>query len=519
MTEYIPTIGLEIHANVKTETKMFCSCTNDLTEREPNKNTCPICLAHPGTLPTANREAIRKVIRLGLAVGGTIAEHSHFDRKSYFYPDLPKGYQISQYEEPLVTGGELEGVRITRVHLEEDAGRLAHVARPNGERMGTNDERIFDKNSVQFDTHSSVGVSLVDFNRAGVPLLELVTEPDMHDGVHAVRFAKSLQRILKYLGVSDADMEEGQMRVEVNISLGKGLGSYEGAKKLTYGTKVEVKNLNSFRAVQGAIDYEIKRQGKLLEDGEIIVQETRGWNDEKGITESQRGKEDAHDYRYFPEPDLPPLNLAEWGIDELRAELPELPAAKRKRFVEEFAVTPDQADGLTDDRAFAEYFEAAASEFKERLSASADPSADKPGASYASLVNYLLSDLRGLMGQRKLLLADLKVSPEHFGHFASLVSSGKLSSRLAKNLLLKMAETGEDPETLIRKSGVEVVSDVVALEAVAKEIVAANPKPAADYRAGKLSTLQFFLGQGMAKTKGQADPAKLREAIEKTLSS
>ena len=507
MTEiiYIPTIGLEIHANVKTETKMFCSCTNDLTEREPNKNTCPICLAHPGVLPTANREAIKQVIRLGLAVGGKIAERSHFDRKSYFYPDLPKGYQISQYEEPLVTGGELEGVRVRRVHLEEDAGRLVHIT---NNRQPTTDN-----------------VTLVDFNRAGVPLLELVTEPDIRDGAQAVQFAKELQLILKYLDISDADMEKGQMRVEVNVSLRKekkdkgkmemGLSRFgksagrTSSSELVLGTKVEIKNLNSWSAVERGIKYEMARQTKILDRGDAVAQETRGWNEVKGVTEGQRGKEDAHDYRYFQEPDLPPLDLADWGIDELRAELPELPAAKRERFVKEFSITLDQADALTDDRAFSEYFEEAASEFKERA----------PDVPYVPLVNYLLSDLRGIINQQGVGIADIKVPPEHFGHFASLVSLGKLSSRLAKNLLVEMAETGEDPETLMQKSGVKVVSDIGALEAVAKEIVAANPKPAADYRAGKLSVLQFFLGQGMAKTKGQADPAKLRAAFERALSS
>lgn len=472
--KYLPTIGLEIHANVKTETKMFCGCRNDLRERKPNTHVCPICLGHPGTLPVANGEAIRQVIRLGLALGGEIAPEARFDRKSYFYPDLPKGYQISQYDHPLVSGGSLEGVRLRRVHLEEDAGRLSHA--PDG-------------------------AALVDFNRAGVPLLELVTEPDVTDAAHAVRFARELRRILRYLGVSDADMEEGQMRVEVNISLRE-------AGNEAWGTKVEIKNLNSFSAVEKGIAYEIKRQSALLARGEKVAQETRGWNEAKGATESQRSKEDAHDYRYLPEPDLPPLDLSVWGIERLHEELPELPAAKRARFASEFGLAPGETEALADEKPLADYFEAAASEFRERV----------PQAPFAPVVNYLLSDLRGLMNERGTALEDLKVSPEHFGHFASLIAEGKLSSRLAKNLLGEMAMSGEDPETLMQKSGVAVVSDEGALEALAKELVAANPKPAADYRAGKLSALQFFLGQGMAKTKGQADPAKLREAIIKALS-
>jgi aspartyl-tRNA(Asn)/glutamyl-tRNA(Gln) amidotransferase subunit B len=296
-------------------------------------------------------------------------------------------------------------------------------------------------------------------------------------------------------------MEEGQMRVEVNISLRE-------AGSDTFGTKVEIKNLNSFSAVEKGIAYEIKRQSALLARGEKVVQETRGWNEAKSLTESQRSKEDAHDYRYLPEPDLPPIDLSAWSIERLREELPELPAAKRARFVSEFGLTPGESEALTEEKHLADYFEAAASEFKERATK----------ASFAPVVNYLLSDLRGFMNERGVEFADLKISPEHFGHFASLIAEGKLSSRLAKNLLGEMAMTGEDPETLMRKSGVSVVADEMALEALAKELVAANPKPATDYRTGKQAALQFFLGQGMAKTKGQADPAKLREAIIEALS-
>ncbi|MEK7512689.1 MAG: Asp-tRNA(Asn)/Glu-tRNA(Gln) amidotransferase subunit GatB, partial [Patescibacteria group bacterium] len=273
MSKYLPTIGLEIHANVKTRTKMFCGCRNDLNERQPNANTCPVCLGHPGVLPTMNEEAIHQVVRFGLAIGGTVAAHSRFDRKSYFYPDLPKGYQISQYEEPLVSGGELRGVRVKRVHLEEDAGRLQHALD---------------------------GSTLVDFNRAGVPLLELVTEPDIESAAQAVAFAKELQLILKYLGVSDADMEKGSLRLEANISLRKvgekGLPPY----------KVELKNINSFAFLEKALRVEIKRQQELLESGGKVAQETRGYDEKRGVTVSQRKKEEAFDYRYFPEPDLPP---------------------------------------------------------------------------------------------------------------------------------------------------------------------------------------------------------------------
>lgn len=471
--KYVLTVGLEVHANVKTRTKMFCGCLNDLDEREPNKNTCPVCLAHPGVLPTMNEEAVRKVIQFGLAVRGTIAKDSWFDRKSYFYPDLPKGYQISQYDHPLVEGGEIKGVRLTRVHLEEDAGRLQH---------------------------SDDGSTLVDFNRAGVPLMELVTEPDITTAEQAVAFAEELQLILKYLDVSDADMEKGQMRVEANISVRP-----EGTDAL--GVKVEVKNINSFKAVAGAIDYEVKRQSKLLDEGGTVVQETRGWNDAKGITESQRSKESAHDYRYFPEPDLPPLDLRSLDLEDIKRHLPELPDAKRKRFATQFGLNTSQIEWLVGDKSVAAYFEAAASELKERV----------PGVAYQTLANYFTSDFRGLLNTAGIHITEVKVPPEHFAHFIALVEDGTLSSRLAKDLLAQMVASGEDPETLMQKSGVKVMSDTGELGVVVDTIIAANPKVVEDYRKGKGNALQFLIGQGMARTKGQANPAVLQKLFAEKL--
>jgi aspartyl-tRNA(Asn)/glutamyl-tRNA(Gln) amidotransferase subunit B len=468
---YIPTIGLEIHAELKTRTKMFCSCLNNPTELQPNRNVCPICLGHPGTLPTINKEAVLSVIRLGLALGGRIATNSHFDRKSYFYPDLPKGYQISQYERPLVEGGMLKGVRIRRVHLEEDTGRLLHELGSKGQE-----------------------VSLVDFNRAGVPLMELVTEPDIKTAEEAVVFAKELQRILRYLGISNADMEKGEMRVEANVSL-------------DMGTKVELKNINSFRAVEEAIKYEIARQEEILREGGKIFQETRGWNEKGGVTESQRSKESAHDYRYFPEPDLPPLNLNIFDFEEIKRHLPELPEAKRHRFVQEFGLSWDRVEMLIDQKEVADYFEAAASELSQ-------PSVN----GYQLLFNYLMSDLRGLMNDKGVAIADLKISPEELAHLVWLIESGKISSRIAKDLLLKMFETGEDPETLITSSGVKLIADEQELEELVKEIIAMNPQAVADYKKGKGGAIQFLIGQAMAKTKGQAGPEKLKHLFMKGLS-
>lgn len=475
---YIPTIGLEIHMNVRTKTKMFCACPNSFEENGPNANTCPICLAHPGTLPVPNEEAIGAAVRLGLALHGTIAKKAHFDRKSYFYPDLPKGYQISQYDEPFVENGLLKGIRVKRVHLEEDAGRLLHEL-PGGAKESE--------------------ATYVDYNRAGTPLLELVTEPDVKNAEEAVAFAKELQLIVRYLGVSDADMEKGQMRVEANISISKKAGEL--------GTKVEVKNINSFRAVHDAIEYELARQEEALKHGEPIAQETRGWNDVKRVTESQRSKESAHDYRYFPEPDIPPLDMAAWDLEAIRKGLPELPEAKRQRFVSLFGLTGEQANALVEDRRAADFFEAAASELAAR---SATPD-------YGLLVNYFLSDLRGLMNAKKLSWDTLRIVPEHFAHLVSLIGEGKVMSRLAKDLLPKMQEKGEDPETLMEAGGMKVMEDEGELAAIIETIIEGNPKAAADYRSGKGNALQFLVGQGMAKTRGQASPDKLRELFMKKL--
>ncbi len=493
---YIPTIGLEIHAELKTKTKMFCACRNDGGERRPNVNVCPICLGHPGTLPTINKTAVEAVIKAGLALGGEIPEESHFDRKSYFYPDLPKGYQISQYEKPIVENGVLNGVRVRRIHLEEDAGRLNHA------------------------TDNS---SLVDFNRAGVPLMELVTEPDIKNANEATAFAEELQLILRYLDISDADMENGQMRIEANISIAP-----KNAAEL--GSKVEVKNINSFKAVHDAIEYEIKRQEKVLSEGKKVVQETRGWNDQKFATESQRVKEEANDYRYFHEPDLPPLNLKKFDLEKIKAEIPELPEAKRRRFTEEFGLDRNQVEIIITEKSWADYFEEAASELKLQ--------AGTPD--YRLLANYFTSDLRNLI-KTKGIFAEfypvrnspppgpsgalsageisngIKMSPEHFAHLIFLIGEGKLSSRLAKDLLLKMFETGEDPETLMESGGMRLMGDEGELGKIIEAVLGANEKSVADYKKGKINALQFLLGQVMAKTKGKAAPNIAKKILEQKL--
>jgi len=473
---YEAVIGLEIHAELKTKTKMFCGCANEPELAEANKNVCPICLAHPGAMPVANREAIKSVIKLGLAVGGRIADESHFDRKSYFYPDLPKGYQISQYDNPLVADGNLLGVRIKRVHLEEDTGRLLHSLAGGNE------------------------ATLVDFNRAGVPLMELVTEPDIRTAEQAAAFAKELQLILRYLDISAADMEKGQMRVEVNISL-RPIGVEE------LGVKVEVKNINSFRAAFDAINYEIKRQTEILEKGGIIDQETRGWDENAKKSKSQRSKESAHDYRYFPEPDLPVFSTVEMLAEIEKEEMPELPEERRKRFQDIYNMDAKSAEVLIFDKSAGDYFEVAA-EILKKINSKTD---------CQILANYFNSDLRGLMAESNLEITDLKIRPEDLADFSARVERGELSSRLAKDLLLKMFETGEKPEDLIKKEGIKLMSGEEELLPIIKEVMKKNPAAVADYKAGKTAALQFLFGQTMAKTRGQADPAKLRTILEKEL--
>jgi len=485
---YQPTIGLEIHIELKTKTKMFCGCLNDPDEKHPNLNICPICLAHPGTLPTINKKAVEAVLKLGLTLNSKIPEISKFDRKNYFYPDLPKGYQISQYDKPLVVGGKLNGVKITRIHLEEDTGRLTH--------NDYNDDNDNDKNSHSHRQKSSY--SLVDFNRAGIPLMELVTEPDIESGKEAVAFAKELQLILRYLEISDADMEKGQLRVEVNLSI---------SKNSVLGTKVEIKNLNSFKAVEESIDYEIKRQSEILEKGEMVKQETRGWDDIKKRTVPQRTKEEAHDYRYFPEPDLPPLDLTKFNLEELKISVPELPVQKRARFEKEYGLLANQTEILIEDRGLAQYFEESASELRTKL----------PIPDYQLLLNYFSSDMRGLMNEQKITVKELNITPENFADLIVLLSKGEISSRLAKDILKEMFLTGLDPKQIIQQKGLTQISDDAIIERIIEEITRENPKAVEDYKKGQKNALQFLIGQAMKKLKGRADPKILKEAMENNL--
>ena len=486
MARYIPTIGLEIHIELKTKTKMFCGCLNDSQERHPNVNVCPICLAHPGVLPVINQEAVGAVLKLGFALNAAIAQVSKFDRKNYFYPDLPKGYQISQYDQPLVSGGYLEiylaeknnindlprtkKIKLRRVHLEEDAGRLNH-----------SDDG---KNTY------------VDFNRAGVPLAELVTEPDIASALEARRFAEELRAILRYLDIANADMENGEMRCEVNISLAE-----EGSREL--GTKVEIKNLNSFRAVEQSIEYEIKRQTEILEGGGKINHETRGWDEPKGVTVSQRSKEEAHDYRYFPEPDLLPLSLADlFQLEKLKAAVPELPFDKRLRFMKEFGLKFGEVDSLVWDPKAAAHFEEVVSE----LDVFKTNSAQNRERNIKLAYNYFNNNLRGIMEAEEVDFDHLKISSRGFANLIIFRAGGAISSTATSAVLEEAVTTGVDPESIIKEKNLFQLSDTKDLSAAIEKIIAANPEVVENYKRGKESVLQFLVGQVMKETGGRANP-------------
>jgi aspartyl-tRNA(Asn)/glutamyl-tRNA(Gln) amidotransferase subunit B len=514
---YKPTIGLEIHAELKTNSKMFCSCKNDPDEKRPNFNICPVCTAQPGTLPVANEEAIKKVIKTGLALNCKIAEDSKFDRKNYFYPDLPKGYQISQYDQPLCEGGylEIEGrkIRITRIHLEEDTGSLVHLFEPEGSQSRRPDGADY---------------SLVNLNRAGIPLMELVTEPDITSGREARLFAEELQLILKYLGVSYADMEKGQMRVEVNISVSKD-------KKL--GTKVEIKNLNSFKVVEKAVDFEIQRQEELLENKEKIVQETRGWHDKKEITFSQREKEEAHDYRYFPEPDLPAMHFSaqggpasgwEWSVESLKAEIPELPEKKRERFEREYGLDKNFVEIFVTQKDLSEYYEKVVSEFEGWLESESGNEVipdEKEKKIFKLVANYLISDVRGLLGNQEFRefpaqggpASGWKITPENFSEFIKMIYKNEISSKTAKMVLADMINTGVDPSTIVDENNWRQMSDDSELEKIIKQVIDKNLKAVEDYKAGKQNSLQFLAGQVMKETRSTAKPDKVQELLLKLL--
>ena len=487
--EFEPVIGLEVHVELATESKMFCGCpVVDSVEAEPNTAVCPVCAGMPGALPVANERAVEFAMRVGLALGCKIEPVSIFARKNYFYPDLPKGYQISQFEEPLATNGEMriqteEGeitIRVLRAHLEEDAGKLTHIQPSEGLKP-------------------SEGYSLVDLNRAGVPLLEIVSEPDMHSAAEARAYAENLRNILRYLGVNSGDMEKGVIRFEANTSV-----RVKGITEL--GTRTEVKNLNSFRAMEDAINYEIDRQSKLIEEGGEVDQVTMGWDEARAETYTQRGKEDSHDYRYFPEPDLPPLKIdADW-VNRVRAELPELPDAKFQRFVTEFKLSEYDARVLVSEKAIADYFESALKKL---------PATIKP----KTLSNWMSGDLFALMNQAEVGIDEIKVTPAALAELVILVSEGGINKNTAKEVLGEVFASGKSPKAIVTERGLGQVSDGDLIAGLVSEVLNENQPEVTSYREGKEGVVNWLFGQVMKKARGQANPQILREELMRQLKS
>ena len=473
--EFTPVIGLEVHSQLKTKTKIFCSCSTAFGA-PPNSHTCPVCLGMPGVLPVLNKKVVDYTIKMALATHCTVQAESRFARKNYFYPDLPKGYQISQYELPIATdghldietGGQSQRIGITRIHMEEDAGKLVH--------------------------DPSAPVSYVDYNRTGVPLMEIVSEPDMRTPEEAAAYLKALRDILVYLEICDGNMEEGSFRCDANISLRP-----MGQKEL--GVKTELKNMNSFRNVARALEYEIRRQSAVLTDGGSIRQETRLWDAQGGKTVSMRGKEEAHDYRYFPDPDLLPLVVDQAWIDKARDELPELPQAKRERFVADYGLTDYDAGVLTASKRVAQYFEDAV----------------KAGAEPKAASNWITSDMMGALNAEGLDIADAKITPEALAELIKLIAEGTLSSKLAKEAFGHMFASGQSAAKVVEEKGLKQVSDSGELEGILQKIFDASPDEVAQFKAGKNKLMGFFVGQVMKQTKGQANPKLVNQLVNKML--
>ena len=477
--KYTTVIGLEVHSELKTKSKAFCSCSTEFGG-EPNTHVCPVCLGMPGALPVLNKQVVEFAIRAGLAVDCEIKKFNKFDRKNYFYPDLSKNYQISQFDKPICEGGhidiEVDGqtkrIGITRIHMEEDAGKLIH----SGATIKTSDS------------------SAVDYNRAGVPLIEIVSEPDMRSSAEARAYLEKLKAILEYTEVSDCKMQEGSLRCDANISV-----MPEGATE--FGTRAEIKNLNSFRALERAIEYEIQRQIQLVEDGGTVVQETRTWDDGKGVTLSMRSKEEAHDYRYFPEPDLVPVEIDDAWIARVKSELPELPAARKARLMQEKGLVDYDAENIVSTKAMAEYFDEAAKHTE-----------DSKG-----IANWLLGDVSAYLNSENIAIEQFPITPANLGEMVNLINKGVLSSKLAKKVFIQMLKTGKTPQALVKELGLEQISDEGAIVKIVEETLAENPQSIIDYKAGKDRALGFLVGQIMKKSRGKANPEMVNNLLKERM--
>ncbi|WP_303051701.1 Asp-tRNA(Asn)/Glu-tRNA(Gln) amidotransferase subunit GatB [uncultured Dialister sp.] len=479
--KYEAVIGLEVHTELQTTTKIFCSCRTSFGA-DPNTNVCPVCLGLPGVLPVLNKKVLEYAVRAGLALNCEISRFSKFDRKNYYYPDLPKNFQTSQFDLPICEHGyldvEVDGekrrIRITRAHMEEDAGKLVH----HGTSITDSD------------------YSLVDYNRTGTPLLEIVSEPDMRSAKEAVAYMEKMRAILQYVGISDCRMEEGSLRCDANVSVRP-----VGQKEL--GTKTEIKNINSFKGVERAIEYEAMRQAELLEDGGKVVQETRTWDEKEGVTKSMRTKEEANDYRYFPEPDLVPFTVSDEYIENIRKSLPELPDARKERYMKEFGLSSEDAVFMTNDKATADYFEAA-------VAAGADPKA---------AVNWLMGEFASQLSNDGIEIDKAPVSAENLAALFKLISKGTISGKIAKKVFATMWKEGGNPDDIVKAQGLVQISDTAELSKLVDEVVGNNPKAVEDFKAGKKKAVGALVGQIMKATKGKANPRVINELLNKKLQS
>lgn len=477
--DYEVVIGCEVHVELKTKTKIFCSCPTDFGG-EPNTHVCPVCLGLPGTLPVLNKKVLEYAIKAGLALNCEIAQFSKFDRKNYFYPDLTKAYQISQFDLPICKNGYIDietgkgekRIGITRIHMEEDAGKLVH----------------------QGNTITTSAGSLVDYNRAGVPLIEIVSEPDMRSAEEVLEFLSSLKAIIEYTGVSDARMEQGSLRCDVNLSL-------RPAGQIAFGTRAEIKNLNSFRSVERVIQYEINRQTDILESGGKVIQETRTWDESKGRTYSLRSKEDSDEYRYFPEPDLPPVIVMEDYIEKLRAELPEMPKEKRQRMIDKDGLPEYDAGIITASKALVDFYDAVHTYYGDAKKIS----------------NWIMGELLAKVNAEGIELDALKIQPEQMAALLKLVDSGEISGKIAKKVFAEMFETGKNPDDIIKEQGLKQISDETELKTMIEQVAETNPKSVEDYKAGKTKALGFLVGQIMKQSRGQANPAVINRLLVEKL--